>query len=51
MPVECIARIPFAAGCNIRVTHHILHQGVLALDIPNERSQRLILDRLKGVIL
>ena len=51
MPVECIAWIPFAAGCNIRVTHYILHRGVHALDIPNERSQDLVLDGLEGVIL
>jgi hypothetical protein len=50
-PVECVAWIPFAAGCNIRVTHHILHQGVLALDIPDERSQHLVLDDLEGLVL
>ena len=51
MPFECIAWIPFAAGCNIRVTHYILHQGVYVLDIPDERSQYLILNRLERVIL
>ena len=51
MPFECIAWIPFAAGCNIRVTHYILHQGVYVLDIPDERSQHLVLNRLERVIL